>query len=217
MTAILKESVTATLRPVGFRKRRSTWILSLAELSWLVNVQRGRFNSEHRADFAIEIGIYVPGVISAYTNRTCFDEPDDIMNCCIRKRLAGVPSERVWWELRTEDDADSVHRRFVCEISRSLQCLGLAFLRRFATRRAVADFLVDIDNNDSLLIMPPSAPIAMCFAGIIYALLCCQEESVAAIQKATASGEATPIGSHLNAVYSRLRASDFCIPASPKE
>ena len=86
ISGILGSGLTPLLRAHEFRKCGQVYVSERGDVSWVVHVQRSRWNDETEAQFTINEGIYTPGVVGAYLGRP---EPSalKLVDCCLSVRI----------------------------------------------------------------------------------------------------------------------------------
>ena len=97
---ILKSALTPLLRSRGFRKRGPVYVAEHGEVTWLVDVQKSQWNDRNEAQFTVNGGVYVPGVVSGYSRRPDPAEPK-MVDCCLSVRIGMLDESRVdkWWKI----------------------------------------------------------------------------------------------------------------------
>src|SRR5258708_29161951 len=86
LSAVFQGCVSPILSSHGFRKVKHGYEKKMEGLVWLLEIQRSRWNDAVEAQFTINCGIFVPGVVSRYVNqpeRTRIDST----GCCIHARI----------------------------------------------------------------------------------------------------------------------------------
>jgi hypothetical protein len=159
LSAVLKRSATAFLRPLGFKKTRNTYLCLLEDVQWIVCVQRDRWNTKDTASFTLNVGIYCPRVFHLYYNVVPPVIPEDC-DCVIRNRI-GILSDfnlDVWWTFSESDDAELVDEAMASDINRRLQEDALPFLQRFRSQQDILAFLEGptVFRKRFCMAMPPT-------------------------------------------------------------
>ena len=168
LNSILKNNVTPLLKEVGFSKRRLVYVKDIGEISWLVDIQKSRWNDEVEAQFTLNCGVYVPDVLSTYANMA---EPTrlKIEHCCCSARIGMlIPEKRdLWWKLRENDPATS-NNEIGQDLQRKLKDFVIPFLSKVDQRARVADFLSSDLDAEYRYISPRDEALRLAYSAIIY-------------------------------------------------
>jgi hypothetical protein len=205
LNAILRHRLTPMLRAHGFRRSRNTYARQLQHLRWIVEIQRSSWNSEDQAEFTVECGVYVPGLMGIYGDRA---EPEsiDVTWCCLRQRLGSLSPERrdVWWRLRADDDAVVVDARIAEDIVTRMGRDAVPFLQRFVTPRDVAEFLTAPRSEEDRMVSPIAKSICLAYAAILSSMGGDVEAASVALDAAVAASRRKPNEEFLRRLRDRL-------------
>lgn len=203
MTAVFKQRIdgilaaglTPLLRSRGFRKRGTLYVADHGEVSWLVDVQNSRWNANDEAQFTVNGGVYVPGVVSGYSLRPKPAVPK-MVDCCLSVRIGMLDESRVdkWWKITPLDRPEEVvDEGIAIEVRRHVEFLLLPFLERFESAAAVAEFLERPTDRATGLVAPQSSPQRHAYASLIYSKLGNSAKARKEIEQAVREAEGTPI------------------------
>lgn len=125
--------ITPRLNREGFRRQGTTYIRTLEGLSWLLAVQRSRWNTRTRLEFTLNCGVFIPGVVSTYTGH-CMAKSPSIAECSVYERigLLGADGLDKWWILE-ESDSECREEEIGIELQAMIESLALPFLRGLQT------------------------------------------------------------------------------------
>jgi hypothetical protein len=171
LTSILKNAVTAVLKPLGFKKQGNSYVCQMTDLAWVIDVQKGRWNTKEKAEFTLNFGVFVPGLFEVYGNRS---EPQaaGLTRCAFYMRVGVLTDHRdMWWIMRAEDDVTTVDQHTVMEIRDRLERGVIPFLQGFQTRMDVIAYLETWSPRERRGIFPMSESIVLAYLGILYHLL----------------------------------------------
>jgi hypothetical protein len=148
MTAAVIDQVVRTflnppLKTSEFTRKGRVWNRSRGNLVDVVEVQPSKWNKPGDQSFTVNLGVFVPSVFWTVWHR----EPPRFVNevdCIVRRRLSdgladaseSRPKER-WWTIHAPIDASRVGT----EVADLLQSIGIPFLDRIDSLRAVHDVL----------------------------------------------------------------------------
>lgn len=169
LTSILKSGFTPLLKEIGFKKIRSSYVRDLDDLKWLIDVQKSLWNDSEEAQFTLNCGAYIPGVISTYSPRVTEPPVPKLEHCSCYARIGSLTSEKkdLWWKL-TDSDSEQVDRKIAADLQNKLETKIVPFLQNFSTAIDVADFLCRSVANKDKRIFPLAANQRLAYAGIIY-------------------------------------------------
>ena len=107
LNAILKKEVTPLLKALKFKKRRLTYSYGFDELCWLVNIQKSQWNDQEESRFTVNCGVYIPNILSVYSNNISELTSPSIMHCACSARIGMLMPEKIdiWWTLTLGDSA----------------------------------------------------------------------------------------------------------------
>lgn len=190
---VLKAGLTPALRARGFRKERALYIAELGEVSWLVDIQKSRLNDPSEAQFTVNGGVYVPGVVSGYLRRPDPKTPK-MPDCCLSVRIGMLDESRLdkWWKVAASDrpDADD---EIALDVRHRVESQLLPFLERFASAASVAEFLERPMDRVSGLVQPQSSALRHTYASLIYAKLGDNTRAGKALDQAIREAKGSPI------------------------
>ncbi|MBI1922766.1 DUF4304 domain-containing protein [Candidatus Poribacteria bacterium] len=206
LTAILKKHLTPLLKPLGFRKRGNIYELCRGELSWIIDVQRSRWNDTEEAQFTLNCGVYVKGVLSTYLD---LPEPNapTLPYCCISVRMGMLNVEKVdkWWKLCEDDDVESIDGRMGSEIQERIQWDVLPFLRQFKSLQDVVSYLKGLSSRNENFVSPRDKVGQFAYIGILYFFLGQYDACVAALAQAEQEAIGGPIEEHIRQLRARVQ------------
>lgn len=142
---VLRTGVSPLLRTNGFRKTGRVYLASRQEVTWLVQVEKSRWNSKEKAEFTLSGGIYIPGVVSRYL---CKPDPAptkvDLADCCISTRIGMLDETQcdTWWKFTGSREICDGDRSIALDIQHRLSHDLLPFFIAYDTRRKVIEFLL---------------------------------------------------------------------------
>ncbi len=167
---ILRDYVSKTLEANGFRKARHVYIKGVTDLSWIVEIQRSRWNDAVESEFTFNCGVFVPAVTSVYLNRPERDRIDST-DCCVWSRIGMLAEDKrdKWWKLRADDDAGSVDHETGKELVKRLTEHAFPFFSRFQTTDQVFTFLTCSRIREDKQIWPTATAVAFCYAAAMAA------------------------------------------------
>ena len=207
VSAILRSGLTPLLRSHGFRKHGQVYVSERGDVLWIVDVQKSRWNDGTEAQFTINGGVYVPGVVSAYSRRP---EPSipKLVDCCLSVRIGMLDDSKLdkWWKVTASDaPEDAVDEQISTEIRDRVGNHLLPFLQRFESSVEVAEFLEGPMNSATCSVSPRSLAQRHAYASLIYLRLGNTAKARSEIDEAVREAEGTPI----DEVIKRLRAHIF--------
>jgi len=171
LNSILKNQVTPFLKELGFKKNLLIYSRDVGELKWLIDIQKSRWNDESEAQFTLNFGVYVPGVLSTYANMPEPAKPK-IEHCSCSARVGMLTSERKdkWWKL-TSDDSQEVVDEISQDLLSKIREIAVPFLSKFNSSLEVAEFLSSELSKEHSQISPQTNAQRLAFSGIIYSKL----------------------------------------------
>jgi len=165
---IIKQYITPFLKEKGFKKLGAVYNRGLEEVVWVINIQKNRWNSQEKAEFTMNVGVHIPGIISTYINKPEPKRPT-ILDCCIEARLgllSTVGRDR-WWELTHDDIASKKDREIGMDIQDRLNNDAFPFFDRFRNTKNVADYLEAERSREERHIWPQNVVIGFTYASIL--------------------------------------------------
>lgn len=170
LDAILKDSTTPLLKSWGFIERGRTYVARRNALAWLVDVQKSRWNDREEAQFTLNGGVYVPGVVSRYSSRPEPSSPK-LADCCLSVRAGMLDHSRLdkWWKLSASQHPDDVDRQIGAELSERLENALLPFLSNFDSLDAIVEYLSAPVTPANRFVSPQTEAQRRAFAALIHA------------------------------------------------
>ncbi|MCB9869356.1 MAG: DUF4304 domain-containing protein [Planctomycetes bacterium] len=157
-------SLTPLLRSHGFRKEGSVYLAQYGEMALLVDIQKSRWNDEDDAKFTVNGGIYIPGIVSAYSGRPDPEKPK-IADCSLSVRIGMLDELRLdkWWKVTSRDSRqDVVDEEIARELCDRVEMLLLPFLAKFESPAGVAEYLCRDDGYAHAIRRASSTGAAPC-------------------------------------------------------
>jgi hypothetical protein len=200
---IVKGSLTPLLRSRGFRKEGSVYRLQRDSMTWLVDLQKSRWNDPQEAQFTLNGGVYIPGTVSVYTGRPEPEKPM-IADCCLSVRVGMLDESRrdKWWKVTARDDPRAALDESIAEdVCGHVGKLLLPFLERFRSVADVAEFLDGTADVPTKLFAPQAAAQRHAYASLIYLTMGDRTKAHREIEQAMCDAKGSPI----EGVVERLR------------
>lgn len=171
LNTILKTGVTPLLKELGVKKGQLIYSCDFDGLSWLVDIQKSRWNDEEEAQFTVNCGIYVPGVLSVYANMPEPAKPK-IEHCSCSARIGMLTPEKkdIWWKL-TSGDSDSVDGSIAQDLRSKIENVALPFVNKFKLPQAVANFLSSDLGDEYSQVAPATKAQRFAYSAIIHSKL----------------------------------------------
>lgn len=190
---ILKVSLTPFLKGIGFRKSDLNYVCPMDGLSWLISVQKSRWNDSEEGRFTLNFGVYVPQTVSIYTNKQESAKPR-LEHCAVYIRAGMLMPERLdrWWTVRHDGSGPSGDD-IAQELRDVTEYHGLEFLRRFDTPVSVAEFLEQPLPDSFKYALPTSEVQRLAYSAIIYCLSDESENARRVLVSANKASQATPL------------------------
>lgn len=207
LKAIVEEHVSPVLSHSGFQKRKDVYQKELPNLAWIIDVQRSRWSDASEAQFTLNCGVFVPGVISTYTNRPERAQVDSV-DCCIRTRI-GLLSNQMrdkWWTLSKSDNFAIVDRENGAEVAKLLVECALPFLYRFETLDNVLRFLTIPRSPQDKSVWPQAVAVAYSYAAVIASKMNRANDVATALEMAMAASKGSPAEEFVIRLRERLTA-----------
>lgn len=206
LNKILKEWFTPFVESAGFQKNGLVYHASLGvNLSWLIDIQRSRWNDNVEASFTLNCGVYIPGIVSTYLER---EEPKNkkLVDCCVSARIGMLSSETIdkWWMLNVIDKPNVIDKRIGEEIIDKVSRDIIPFLSMFREPHAVAEFLSTPQSDVFQHVSPRSTAKRLAYAAIIYHAFDEPRLSREMLEKALATANNTPIQSIIHKLRERI-------------
>ena len=195
--SLITQWVRPILKQYNFKKSRESYVSKRDFLSWYFQFQRSQWNTPDRVEFTVNVGVFVPGVVSAYVNRPQ-KKSISLTDCCIYARIGMLAEARedCWWVLNIDDDANIVDRTIGLELKKTIEEYAIPFLQNFDTIQQVAEFL-ESTSETSKYVNPMNQAIRFAYAAILYSFVDNNLEQQAAITKAVALAKDSPIEEHV--------------------
>lgn len=202
---IIKEYLTPMLKPLGFQKCGNIFISQHEELSWIIDIQKSLWNNKDEAQFTLNCGVYVPGVISTYINQPEPKVPT-LRHCCISARVGMLSDNKLdkWWKLYRNDDLESIDRKVGSEILERIQLNVLPFLYRFKSRQEVVSYLKEPPSPNDRNVSPQNKAQQLAYLGIMYSLLGQYDECITTLTRAEQEAIGSPVEEYIRHLQMRL-------------
>ena len=140
--AIIKKWLTPTLQARGFTKKGRVYIRILPEVMHLVDIQQSDSNKNTAASFALNMGVYVPGV-----SRAIHSGPEPQKFIAAHGLLHGRPGfqcepiSTTWWDVKSSDDPakdEDIGRNLLAVVEEGA---FQYFFDRLMNKKSMAEFL----------------------------------------------------------------------------
>ena len=204
LNKIIQNVIEPSLNVYSFKKNRDVYVHDRKELSWLIDIQRSRWNDIAKTEFTLNGGVFVPRVISIYINKL---EPKKISlkDCCIHARIGMLADDKLdkWWTLTSGDDI-VVDDAIGNDIKRRIECNIMPFLERLETLDDVIEFLKGPRQNEDRYVWPQSDAICLAYVAIIYSILGEFKKSEAAFDSAVKAAQNSPVESVIIKLRNRI-------------
>ncbi|MBN1819054.1 MAG: DUF4304 domain-containing protein [Sedimentisphaerales bacterium] len=203
-SALVNTWISPLLNLYGFKAMNDLFVYDKRELAWCIHLQQSKWNIADKNEFTLNVGIYVPGLISLYLGRQS-DMRINFKNCCIHARIGMLSEDKLdkWWLIErapVEPISDETKGK---EIQEAIKTLGMPFLQRFENRDDMLAFLLgESFKNDQ--IQPQSSVIRFAYAAIMLSLKGEYDRCQTVIDKAIQLGEKSPIIEHIISLKKRL-------------
>lgn len=167
--ALIKNWLTPYLRDRGFTKKGHVYTRSVTDVVHIVDVQQESYNKDEAVSFALNVGVYIPGVLARARDGK---DPEKLFAAVgivhTRPGQVVIPKRTSWWYVNATDDPSKDH-----EIGRDLQSTVeegafRRFFDRFQNKRAVAEFHLAPREKADQQIDPRCESRAVVYAGIIW-------------------------------------------------
>jgi hypothetical protein len=140
--SIIKKWLTPTMQARGFTKKGRIYTRILADVVHLMDIQQSDSNRKTAVSYALNMGVYVPGVWETAHDGTMpkiLDTPD----CPVHSRpgFQCVPISTTWWDVKSSEDPakdDDVGRNMLAVVEEGA---FQYFFDRLMDRRSFAEFL----------------------------------------------------------------------------
>ncbi len=206
IAGVLKGGLTPPLRARGFRKEGCVFVAEHDDVVWLVDVQKSRWNDGDEAQFTVNGGVYVPGIVSGYSGRPEPAKPK-LADCCLSVRIGMLDESRIdkWWKVTASDDLqDAVDEGIAAEVRDRVEGLLLHFLQSFESRAVVAEFLAGSTDIATRFVSPQAAAQRHAYASLIYSGLGNSAKAQSEIELAMREAEGSPIEGVIRRLRERL-------------
>lgn len=205
LTQILKRSVTPLLLKEGFTKRGLNYAKSLGEISWVINVQKSRWNTKNESQFTLNCGVHIPNVVSKYVNQPEPETPD-IAHCCVSARygLLTPPYLDKWWTLKDADIGLSDDSQIEEELKIALNATIFPFLQRFTTVDCVIDFFKGDRSSKDRYVTPNDVVRIRVYLAILYSIGRKHKECHETLSAAERLAIGRPDEEYVRALHSRI-------------
>lgn len=201
---ILKQSVAAILKPRGYEKRGNTYVQQLSDLSRVIDVQKGRWNTQDQAEFTLNCGIFIPGVLAIYGGRP-EPGPPTVPASCISARIGLLTPVHLdkWWKLGANDVVPDTDQEVAEQVRTYLTRYLLPFIESFGSRQDVAAFL-ESGYSANPHVWPQNEVIRLAYLAILYYLMGEPDRCKETILQAESKARRSPIEAHIQGVRARL-------------
>lgn len=191
LNSMLRGEVTPLLKEHGFKKKYLIYSRALSEVSWLIDIQKNRWNSQSEWEFTMNCGVHVPGFWTVYAKNLSEPTKLEISYCPLSARIGMLPPRKrdIWWKL-TPDDDSSVDIATAKDMRFKVESLALPFLNKFHSSLEVANFLSsDLSKQSDLgkqykYIDPMAKTKRFSFSAIINFNLGNKEKAIRLLDKA---------------------------------
>jgi Domain of unknown function (DUF4304) len=167
--AIIKKWLTPTLQARGFTKKGIVYTRVLADVVHLVDIQQSDSNKKTAVSFALNIGVYVPGVHVAihpgYKPKK-LDAASGLYHG--RPGFLCVPISTTWWDVKSSEDPakdDDIGRNMLAVVEEGA---FRYFFDRFMNKKSLAEFLASPREKRDVQTFPFVASVRFVYAGLIW-------------------------------------------------
>lgn len=191
---IIKGNLTPLLKSHGFRKEGSVYVADHGDMAWLIDIQKSRWNDHDEAQFTVNGGVYVPGVVSVYVRQPDPAKPK-IDDCCMSVRIGMLEESQCdkWWKVTADDDRPVVVDEMIAtELRDWIENLLLPFLAKFESPVDIAEFLEQPTDASNRFVAPQSAAMRRAYASLIYARIGNADKARHAIEQAVHHAAGSP-------------------------
>jgi len=205
LQAILSKFVKPLLKESGFARTGDTYVRKQDELSWLIDVQKSRYNDGTQASFTLNCGVYVPGVLSRYGLAPEPSRPK-VYHCVVSARVGMLSKEHldIWWTLTAVEDAAFTDAKIGREVARRLVEHVLPFLQRFSSRAEVMNFLLMPRKDCEEYVEPRDRATSLIYAAILSLILGDRAQCEAIMNMAAVLAAGNPFWSDFPEVRRRV-------------
>jgi len=192
---ILKAGLTPLLRKHRFTKRGSVYLAELGDVAWLVDVQKSRWNDATEAQFTVNGGVYVRGIVSAYCSSPEPRRPR-LEDCCLSVRIGRLHEESVdkWWKLTgSSGPQDPGDEQVAAEVCEWVEGLLLAFFRRFESLAEIVAFLEGPIDSTTSFVSPQSSAQRHAYACLVHLRMGNAAKARIEIDEAVRQAEGSPV------------------------
>lgn len=201
---IVHASVGHVLLPRGFRKRGVRFSKRLPELTWLIEIQRGRWSTPDETRFTINCGVYIPGLMSVYAGAQEQPNPRS-EHWCIAVRLGMLAKENLdtWWNLTSDDDPEERDTYVADDIRVRIQRDLLPFMNEMQDVDSAIDRLLTYYTTGDCR-FTPSEIVAGVYAAILMFKQGRKREGAATLDAAERATKIRDFGEQLQVIRRRL-------------
>ena len=197
-----KNFINPILAPIGFKKKKWNYFKKENTHSYLIEMQTSKIPSETEYQFTFNLGVYIPNLVSIYTNLPEPKNPNiSHSGCSARIGMLKLQKKDIWWRLNKENFEEDY--KIAESILDSLRNFGLPFLNQFQSQKKIAEFLIE-DNENYKYIFPQAKSIRFAYAGIIFYLINDLENSKQVLNKAINYSNKQPNEKIIHDLYKRL-------------
>ena len=148
---IVKEGFTPLLKPLSFKKKALNYYRQLAEVGYIINIQKSSYGDRDHIKFRINIGIFEPKFWSVSHKGQVPDYPTE-PDCLIRKTINDLRSRNdLWYEVTDTTNEEAL----IKEMKEDIQNYILPFFDQLNSAQKIFSAL----EKDPYLLDMPFAPL----------------------------------------------------------
>lgn len=170
LATVFKSELDVFLDAQGYRRCDFVYYDERAGLTALIDIQRSRWSDRSEAQFTLNGGIFVPGIVSSYLRQEDPRQPT-LADCCVSVRIGMLDQSRLdrWWKATASAGEGPIQISAVAiEVREHVDRLLLPFLAKFQTPSEVANFLAEPISPATRFIAPQAASLRYAYASLIY-------------------------------------------------
>jgi hypothetical protein len=150
----------------------------LDEIAWVVDIQRSQWDTTEKVTFTINIGIYVPGLMSTYGGMREPEHPQS-SDCCVSVRIGKLLSNKdLWWEISNNDTTERIDD-LAAQVTDAIANYALPYLTNI---NGIADLIIlfrTAVDGESVQGVINNSFVSTAYLGILYSLIhdhssCCK-------------------------------------------
>ena len=167
--AIVKKWLTPTMQARGFTKKGRIYTRTLADVVHLMDIQQSDSNRKTAVSFALNIGVFVPGVNpTAHHSPTpeILDTPYGVIHT--RPGLVSERNFNTWWDVKSSEDPakdDDIGRDLLETVEEGA---FQRFFDRFMDKKSLAEFLMTPRQKWDKAMFPYVESVCFVYAGLIW-------------------------------------------------